>query len=349
MTDPNDIVIDPDFEAENAAFTCTCTRTNEILSHDAICELWASWDFDNGWAEWSPERRRLVAAPTIHSLDDLDDLDSLDAMTFAGGTSTTWPKSTTGTVYQKCRHYQQEVVFPEGTTVYASSHSWKREENEVVPDLGIYLDGCWTPDTIAFHVGTPDYGIPKLKPWQVIHVANEGLRMARDGSVVEVGCIGGHGRTGMMLAIMVVVATEGKMTGDEAVAYVRANYCTKAVESKIQEWYVEGIRCEVLGTPWPAEPPKPPPAPPFKVTPTTTTPKANTLFSTSAVQHALRIKEQRDALTKPSRLTKALESWAAGQPTDNAKKASNSVTKIKSACEEKGVKKAKTTKTTKTK
>jgi hypothetical protein len=51
-----------------------------------------------------------------------------------------------------------------------------------------------------------------------------------DGKSVHVGCIGGHGRTGMVLAALVKV-----MTGEEdAITWVRQNYCKKVVETKVQ-------------------------------------------------------------------------------------------------------------------
>lgn len=50
------------------------------------------------------------------------------------------------------------------------------------------------------------------------------------GKKVHAGCIGGHGRTGTFLAALVAY-----MTGNEdAITYVRENYCKKAVESTSQ-------------------------------------------------------------------------------------------------------------------
>lgn len=50
------------------------------------------------------------------------------------------------------------------------------------------------------------------------------------GKKVHVGCIGGHGRTGTVLAALVQ-----HMTGEvNAIEYVRENYCEKAVESQSQ-------------------------------------------------------------------------------------------------------------------
>lgn len=50
------------------------------------------------------------------------------------------------------------------------------------------------------------------------------------GKKLHVGCLGGHGRTGTLLAALVKV-----LSGEEdAITYVRENYCQKAVESDSQ-------------------------------------------------------------------------------------------------------------------
>jgi hypothetical protein len=78
----------------------------------------------------------------------------------------------------------------------------------------------------------PDMGVPSnvedfkaLIGWLSTQLA--------EGRKVHVGCIGGHGRTGMVLSALVKT-----MTGNEdATAYVRKHYCEKAVESQKQvDW-----------------------------------------------------------------------------------------------------------------
>ena len=59
---------------------------------------------------------------------------------------------------------------------------------------------------------------------------------ARSGGLVEVGCAGGLGRTGTVLACM---ATLAGVQSSEAVAWVRANYDQRAVETAEQEAFVE--------------------------------------------------------------------------------------------------------------
>lgn len=83
--------------------------------------------------------------------------------------------------------------------------------------------------TTSFTFSIPDMGVPasvdefkKLIDWLSVQLTAKKL--------VHVGCIGGHGRTGMVLAALVATMTNEK----DAIAYVRENYCKKAVESTTQ-------------------------------------------------------------------------------------------------------------------
>jgi len=52
------------------------------------------------------------------------------------------------------------------------------------------------------------------------------------GEKVEIGCIGGHGRTGTMAAALLI--NQG-MSAKKAIKKVRKTYCGKAIETKAQE------------------------------------------------------------------------------------------------------------------
>jgi protein-tyrosine phosphatase len=67
------------------------------------------------------------------------------------------------------------------------------------------------------------------------------LDRSRRGEHVEVGCLGGHGRTGTALACLAVLT--GTPPG-EAVAWVRATYCEKAVETDEQDAFVASFQQE---------------------------------------------------------------------------------------------------------
>jgi protein-tyrosine phosphatase len=58
---------------------------------------------------------------------------------------------------------------------------------------------------------------------------------ARRGDLVEVGCLGGIGRTGTVLACMAVLSGVPR---EDAVAWVRASYDERAVETREQEGWV---------------------------------------------------------------------------------------------------------------
>lgn len=55
-----------------------------------------------------------------------------------------------------------------------------------------------------------------------------------EGKKAHAGCIGGHGRTGMFLSALVAY----RKAAEDPIAYVRKNYCHKAVESKAQVAYL---------------------------------------------------------------------------------------------------------------
>lgn len=147
--------------------------------------------------------------------------------------------------YAPCRHYLVPFQIP-GTVrrmVYASSWSatpLHRHEDDI-PDVGCYLDKCWMPtENFAYVVGWTDYGVPTIPDVDVIRTARFILDHAEDGEAVEVGCMGGHGRTGSFLAILALVANP-RMPAKQAIDYVRDNYCYHAIETKKQEIYIRRI------------------------------------------------------------------------------------------------------------
>jgi len=86
----------------------------------------------------------------------------------------------------------------------------------------------WNPGE-AFTFYIPDGGVPtNVREFKkLIEYLAENIKA---GKKIHVGCIGGHGRTGMVFAALVV-----EMLGDlDAITYVRKNYCKKAVETTKQ-------------------------------------------------------------------------------------------------------------------
>jgi hypothetical protein len=128
------------------------------------------------------------------------------------------------------------VVFPDGTAVRASPLAARGAE---ACDFGLYLDARWAPTWPAVVVEWADFGLPR-DPEAVAAAIRETFARARAGETVEVGCAGGLGRTGTVLACMAILA--GVPSAD-AVAWVREHYDVRAVETREQEdwplWFAE--------------------------------------------------------------------------------------------------------------
>lgn len=134
--------------------------------------------------------------------------------------------------------HRSVVVLPDSTEIAAVSFDatdpYARDQP---PDYGLYLDDRWQPPWPHDHLDWPDFGVPD-DATQVVPALRSMLARARAGERVEVGCLGGHGRTGTALACLAILS--GHPPG-EAVAWVRANYCVEAVETTEQEAFVVGL------------------------------------------------------------------------------------------------------------
>jgi len=133
-----------------------------------------------------------------------------------------------------CRHRADVVEFPDGTQVLASGW-FDRKQNEPEPDYGLYLDPMWTPEWPAEHLDWPDFGVPKQHALADASI-HRAWDEARKGKNVEVACVGGHGRTGTVLACMAVLAG---IRPEDAVTWVRERYCERAVQEPAQAYWVE--------------------------------------------------------------------------------------------------------------
>ncbi len=105
------------------------------------------------------------------------------------------------------------------------------------PDYGLYLDARWRPPWDHGHIDWPDFGVP-ANTEAVINALKTVLERARSGQDIEIGCLGGHGRTGTALACLAILAGH---PASDAVAWVRSSYCPKAIETPAQEAFVAAL------------------------------------------------------------------------------------------------------------
>ncbi len=128
--------------------------------------------------------------------------------------------------------HRTPVRFADGTTVtgvrFLGDDPYVREDT---PGFGLYLDERWAPPWSHEHLDWPDFGVPENLD-ALRRALTDLLDRARKGERVEVGCLGGHGRTGTALACLAVLTGT---PANEALAWVRTNYCYKAVETDVQE------------------------------------------------------------------------------------------------------------------
>lgn len=89
-------------------------------------------------------------------------------------------------------------------------------------------------DRIAYDVGTSDYE-PFSKEILTRALPNI-LRDIEDGKPLYIGCMGGVGRTGTLLSIL--VAQHPAFTGETAIEYIRGVYRSGAVETVAQKQQV---------------------------------------------------------------------------------------------------------------
>ena len=126
-----------------------------------------------------------------------------------------------------------EVTFPDGTRIRASS-IFERVEDDPERDFGLYMDAHWEPTWPSDTIDWPDFGLPSNAERAAAQIRGAFLR-AKNGEAVEVGCLGGLGRTGTVLACMAVLVG---LDAPSSIAWVRANYRAEAVETAEQEEWV---------------------------------------------------------------------------------------------------------------
>ena len=104
-----------------------------------------------------------------------------------------------------------------------------------MPSYALYLLGSQPPPVPweSVWLRWPDFRLPTDRPAARAALTEAWERAA--GECVEIACGGGRGRTGTALACLAVL--DGVPAG-EAVAYVRAHYDRRAVETPWQRRYV---------------------------------------------------------------------------------------------------------------
>jgi protein-tyrosine phosphatase len=102
-------------------------------------------------------------------------------------------------------------------------------------DFGLYADYKWETGNRNEYINWPDFSSPLYPRIACLQITDALARAPFQA--VEIGCIGGHGRTGTMLACMALQQLD--LTPPEAIDFARTQYCYQAVETLGQEKFVE--------------------------------------------------------------------------------------------------------------
>lgn len=111
-------------------------------------------------------------------------------------------------------------------------------DEKVTPEFGLYLtakphdEPGWESRWVCW----PDFRLPRSSQGAVEALSDAYERSA--GARVEIACDGGTGRTGSAIALL---ARYAGIPPDEAVAWVRANYRARAVETLRQRRFVRRV------------------------------------------------------------------------------------------------------------
>lgn len=146
-----------------------------------------------------------------------------------------------------CTHRMDNFKFPKGSTTNVHASKVRKHDGTDTPDLGLYASNAWTPDCPAIFIPWTDYGLPEVDYGKAARAIKTAFDAAKNGDVVEVGCVGSHGRTGTILACMVIL-DDPDMTPLGAIAWTRNVHCKNAVECSSQEWFVKWFHAWAHGT-----------------------------------------------------------------------------------------------------
>jgi len=85
------------------------------------------------------------------------------------------------------------------------------------------------------HLSIEDFSVPRYED-EVLEALEETIRAGLAGRQIYIGCMGGWGRTGLLMALLV------KALGvEEPVNFIRQHYTPRAVETQEQQFYVKNF------------------------------------------------------------------------------------------------------------
>jgi protein-tyrosine phosphatase len=134
-----------------------------------------------------------------------------------------------------CAHWRTPVRIGDSAVLCSSllARPGGGVDNDDGPESAFYLDARWRDVDIAWPhevIDWPDFNV--IAPDELRRIAAGVAATRTDGARVEIGCLGGHGRTGTLLATVIGIVEH--LTPSEAIGAARDRYCQHAVETPHQ-------------------------------------------------------------------------------------------------------------------
>jgi hypothetical protein len=141
------------------------------------------------------------------------------------------------------------ITLPCGSRVRPAA-SYERREDDPERGFGLYMDPHWAPTWPSEMIEWENLGLP-IDFEHAARAIRDAYAKAQQGALIEVGCQGGIGRTGTVIACMAILAG---IPAGEAVTWVRERYLVRAVETRSQEWWVLWFDAHLRGVEAPPAP-----------------------------------------------------------------------------------------------
>jgi hypothetical protein len=255
------------YDDQKTCYCCKCMEEFDISDLGAVD--YADWDSDEDkelqarLEEMTSDDPAVVKELADRLLADCDDCGAHNGCHFStckkspqkslpGFEHKTYSSAGTVPSWKACYHRPQHIIAGEGWGVWCGKKTdcqYHIKDYDVIlnltfdtiknphiipiPSLAKYADNTTCTE---LQIDWPDYGVPDLPAafWSdlVAYLAENKKKML-------VVCFGGHGRTGTAMAILMCHALG--YTPQDAIGWIRRNYCQSAVETAGQESYVSSM------------------------------------------------------------------------------------------------------------
>ena len=212
------------------------THEVKLFAPESLKILWDKMKGEDGWSPYSDFNEHLTGTTSNKDIFGSNPKKKYNAKGFS---------------FNSCQHYMHEFKLNEDSSVYLTAVRGKNLAKGIEPPtMACYLDTGWLDQAKLWFTGdapsdedlydpskTPTLWI-NWKDMSVIPLRELSqavvwcLRRVKEGERLSIGCHGAHGRTGTLLACLLV--HEGT-TATEAISRVRKDYCNRAIETKGQE------------------------------------------------------------------------------------------------------------------